>query len=39
MTAPTPVHSSFEPEFVAGLCEIFEQRISFNQLLGIEVTD
>lgn len=39
MTASTPVHSSFEPEFVAGLCEIFEQRISFNQLLGIEVTE
>lgn len=39
MTASTPVHSSFEPEFVAGLCEIFEQRICFNQLLGIEVTE
>jgi uncharacterized protein (TIGR00369 family) len=29
----------FEPEFVHALREIFEQRIVFNQLLGLKVTD
>jgi uncharacterized protein (TIGR00369 family) len=29
--------SIFEPEFVAGLCEMFEQRISFNQLIGLKI--
>lgn len=28
----------FEPEFVAGLREIFEQRIVFNRVLGLQVT-
>ena len=27
----------FEPEFVAGLKEIFEQRIAFNRLLGLHI--
>jgi len=28
----------FEPEFIDGLKDIFEQRIVFNQLLGLKVT-
>ena len=28
----------FEPEFVAGLKDIFEQKILFNQVLGLEIT-
>lgn len=35
--AMTDIASSFEPEFTAPLCEIFEQLISFNQLLGLKV--
>lgn len=31
------VTSPFEPEFTDQLCEIFEQLISFNQLLGLKV--
>lgn len=31
------VHSVFEAEFTTKLCEIFEQMISFNQLLGVKV--
>ncbi|MDH5540783.1 MAG: thioesterase family protein [Rhizobacter sp.] len=27
----------FEADFVTGLCEIFEQRICFNQLLGLKI--
>jgi uncharacterized protein (TIGR00369 family) len=29
---------AFEPEFVAGLREMFEQRVTFNRLLGLQVT-
>lgn len=28
----------FEPEFIAGLKEIFEQKILFNQVLGLKIT-
>ena len=28
----------FEPEFVAALADIFEQRIVFNQVLGLKIT-
>jgi uncharacterized protein (TIGR00369 family) len=28
----------FDPEFVAGLREIFEQRIVFNRVLGLQIT-
>jgi uncharacterized protein (TIGR00369 family) len=28
----------FEPEFVAGLKEIFEERVLFNQVLGLKIT-
>ena len=36
-TPPAPV--AFEPEFIAGLKEIFEQRIAFNQVLGLRITE
>jgi uncharacterized protein (TIGR00369 family) len=46
MRAPsTPAHSNavsetvvFEPEFIQGLTEIFEERIVFNQTLGLKIT-
>lgn len=31
------VQSPFEPEFTVKLCEIFEQLISFNALLGVKI--
>ena len=33
---PPPV---FEPEFIAGLREVFEQLIPFNRLLGLQLTE
>ncbi len=36
-TAPSSVE--FEPEFLAGMKDIFEQRIVFNQVLGLKITD
>ncbi len=30
---------SFEPEFVAGLKTIFEERITFNRVLGLEILE
>ena len=35
---PPAVPVEFEDEFVAGLKEIFEEKILFNQVLGLEVT-
>lgn len=35
-THPAPL--AFEPEFIAGLKEMFERRIVFNQVLGLRVT-
>ncbi len=35
--APFPA-SGFEPEFVAALKDIFEQRIAFNRVLGLQIT-
>ena len=29
----------FEPEFVAALRDMFEKRVAFNQVLGLEITD
>lgn len=29
----------FEPEFVAGLREVFERQIAFNQVLGLRITE
>ncbi len=34
---PSPV-SEFEPEFIAGLKTIFEQKIVFNQVLGLKIS-
>jgi uncharacterized protein (TIGR00369 family) len=33
-----PENPTFEPDFVAGLREIFEQRVAFNSVLGLQVT-
>ena len=35
---PPAVPVAFEDEFVAGLKEIFEERILFNQVLGLKIT-
>ena len=35
---PPPAPSEFEPEFIAGLKAIFEDRIVFNQVLGLKIT-
>ena len=38
--APAPDGSvQFEPEFVAGIREIFEEKIAFNALLGLQIDD
>ncbi|MFC4789390.1 MULTISPECIES: thioesterase family protein [Giesbergeria] len=37
MSKNTPLSIAFEPEFIAGLKDIFEQRIVFNQLLGLKI--
>ena len=34
-----PPPPAFEPEFVDGLRELFEQRICFNQVLGLKLTE
>ncbi|AVP58829.1 thioesterase family protein [Pulveribacter suum] len=30
---------AFEPEFIQGLTQIFEERIPFNRVLGLEITE
>ena len=35
---PTPEPVAFEPEFVDGLKAIFEDRITFNRVLGLKIT-
>ena len=35
---PAPNAIEFEPEFVAGLKEIFEEKILFNLVLGLKIT-
>ena len=35
--APFPA-SGFEPEFIAALKDIFEQKIAFNRVLGLQIT-
>jgi len=37
-TIPTPP-AMFEPEFVASLKQLFEERIVFNQVLGLRIID
>ena len=34
---PIPAVAEFEPEFIAGLKEIFEERIVFNRVLGLKI--
>jgi uncharacterized protein (TIGR00369 family) len=36
---PSATARQFEPEFVAGLKHIFEERIVFNQVLGLKVVE
>lgn len=36
-TAPFPA-TGFEPEFIAALKDIFEDKIAFNRVLGLEIT-
>jgi uncharacterized protein (TIGR00369 family) len=38
MTKSPPLPTEFEPEFVAGLKTIFEEKIVFNQVLGLRIT-
>ncbi|MES1976626.1 MAG: thioesterase family protein [Pseudomonadota bacterium] len=35
---PAPVPAVFEEEFIAGLTDLFENRIVFNKVLGLRVT-
>lgn len=37
--SPPLASKAFEPEFVAGLKQIFEEKIVFNQVLGLKVMD
>jgi uncharacterized protein (TIGR00369 family) len=39
MSKHTVIPEAFEPEFVAGLKAIFEEKIVFNQVLGLKITD
>jgi uncharacterized protein (TIGR00369 family) len=36
--APAPAPAEFEPEFIASLKAIFEEKIVFNQVLGLKIT-
>ena len=38
LTQPAPAALEFEDEFITGLQAIFEEKIVFNQLLGLKVT-
>jgi uncharacterized protein (TIGR00369 family) len=38
MKNPQTAPIEFEPEFVAGLKELFEQKIAFNRVLGLHIT-
>jgi acyl-coenzyme A thioesterase PaaI-like protein len=35
---PPPLPAEFEPEFITGLKAIFEEKIVFNQVLGLKIT-
>ena len=37
--SPAALDVPFEPDFIAGLRLMFEERISFNRLLGIQLTE
>ena len=38
MTKNAKLPLEFEPEFIEGLKEIFEEKIVFNQVLGLKIT-
>ena len=38
MSKPASLPVAFEPEFIAGLRQIFEEKIPFNHLLGLKIT-
>jgi uncharacterized protein (TIGR00369 family) len=38
MKNPPPSAVEFEPEFIAGLKQIFEEKIVFNRVLGLKIT-
>ena len=38
MSKPAAPIKPFEPEFIAGLRQIFEEKIPFNHLLGLKIT-
>jgi len=38
MRTQPPIPTEFEPEFIAGLKTIFEEKIVFNQVLGLKIT-
>ena len=38
MKNPPPSAIEFEPEFIAGLKEMFEEKIVFNRVLGLKIT-
>ena len=38
MNKPASLPAAFEPEFIAGLRQIFEEKIPFNHLLGLKIT-
>jgi uncharacterized protein (TIGR00369 family) len=38
MSKPVPGPNAFEPEFTAALISIFEEKIVFNQVLGLRIT-
>ena len=38
MSKPATPASEFEPEFIAGLTTIFEEKIPFNRALGLKIT-
>lgn len=38
MSKPASLPVAFEPEFIAGLRQIFEEKILFNHLLGLKIT-
>jgi len=39
MTKSVPSPVVFEPEFIAGLKDIFEEKIPFNRLIGLRITE
>ena len=38
MSKPASLPVGFEPDFIAGLRQIFEEKIPFNHLLGLKIT-